>query len=85
MDTNPSINAEIASVSNGVIVTVRSDAGKIPPYFRTTKIQTTIHLKIVNFSILPATTIDTIIIGINELINQEIKLTVEFKPIIFIV
>jgi hypothetical protein len=45
MDTNPSINAEIARVSNGVMVTVSSDAGKIPPNFRTTKIQTTIHFK----------------------------------------
>jgi len=37
MNTNPSISADIANVNNGVIVTVRSEAGKIPPYFRTTK------------------------------------------------
>jgi hypothetical protein len=37
IDTNPSINADTANVNNGVMVTVRSEAGKIPPYFRTTK------------------------------------------------
>lgn len=37
--TNPSINADKARVNNGVIVTVKSEAGNIPPYFRTTKIE----------------------------------------------
>lgn len=35
--------------------------------------------------ILPATMIETMIMGMNELINQAMKLIVEFKPIIFIV
>ena len=37
IDTNPSISADIASVSKGKMVTVRSDAGNIPPYLRTTR------------------------------------------------
>lgn len=83
--TNPSINADIASVSRGVMVTVRSDAGKMPPYLRTTKgREEGFRLKIdQRFS--PATTIETMIMGMKELINQEMKLIVEFKPIIFIV
>ena len=35
--TNPSINAEIARASNGVTITVISEAGNIPPNFKTTK------------------------------------------------
>ena len=42
-NTYPSINADKANVNNGVTVTVKSDAGKISPYFSTTKIHNRIE------------------------------------------